>query len=298
MLKFLKSAPFSVPALTAVIYLLLSFCGRYIKAESIGNDSVFLVIIIIQAIVFAFPCFLYYGLKGGKLNYPMLSGKISGNALLYSIGAFGVMICGSLLLQLLFYSNGSGLTFDKGYMDALFAGEKSGVGLFLAYCLVPAVCEELFFRGIVIGEYKKYGSFNAVVISTLYFTLVHFSKEGFLIYMFAGLVLSITAVACRSVYPSMGLHLAFNMYGLYGNSAFISKTAFNTSVLFVGFVLFVVLLLSLAFMFSRLENMFAAYSGSSEGKAIPEKSVNNLYIYITPALIVPIAVFIVINALL
>lgn len=298
MLKFLKSAPFSVPLLTAVIYVLLSLCGRYISAETIGNDSVFLVIIIIQAIVFAVPCFLYYGLKGGKLNYPMLSGKISGNAVLYSLGAFGVMICGSLLLQLLFYSGGGGLTFDKGYMDALFVSEKGGVGLFLAYCLVPAVCEELFFRGIVVGEYKKYGSFNAVIISTLYFTLVHFSKEGFLIYMFAGLMLGITAVVCRSVYPSMALHLAFNMYGLYGNSAFVSKTAFNTSVLFVGFVLFVLLLLSLAFMFSRMENMFALYSERSEGEAIPEKSTNNIYIYITPALIVPIAVFIVINALL
>lgn len=298
MLKYLKSAPFSVPLLTAVVYLLLSVCGRYITAETIGNDSVFLVIIIIQAIVFAVPCFLYYGIKGGKLNYPMLSGKVSGNSVLCSIGALGVMISGSLLLQLLFYSGGTGLTFDKGYMDALFVSEKSGVGLFLAYCLVPAVCEELFFRGIVVGEYKKYGSFNTVVISTLYFTLVHFSKEGFIIYMFAGLILGITAVVSRSVYPSMALHLAFNVYGLYGNSAFVSKTAFNTSVFFVGFVLFVILLLSLAFMFSRMENIYAAYSEKAEGTALPEKSINNIYIYITPAVILPIAVFIAINALL
>lgn len=298
MLKFLKSAPFSVPMLTAVIYVLLSLCGRYVTASSVGDDSIFLVIIIIQVMVFAVPAFLYYGLKGGKLNYPMLSEKVSGNAVLYTIGAFGVMVCGSLLIQLLFYNGGNSTTFDKGYMDTLFTGEKNGVGLFLSYCLIPAVSEELFFRGIVVGEYKKYGSFNAVLISTLYFTMVHFSSEGFLMYLFAGLVLSVSAVVCRSVYPSMALHLAFNVYGLYGNSAFISKTAFNTSELFVGFVLFVVLLLCLAFAMSRVENMYAMYSETSEGEAIPEKSINNLFIYITPALIVPIAVFIIINALL
>ncbi len=298
MLKFLKSAPFSVPMLTAVIYVLLSLCGRYVTVSTVGDDSIFLVIIIVQVIVFAVPAFLYYGLKGGKLNYPMLSEKVSGNAVLYTVGAFGVMVCGSLLIQLLFYSGGNNMTFDKGYMDSLFTGEKNGIGLFLAYCLIPAVSEELFFRGIVIGEYKKYGSFNAVLISTLYFTLVHFSAEGFIMYLFAGLVLSVSTVVCRSVYPSMALHLAFNVYGLYGNAAFISKTAYNTSTLFVGFVLFVALLLCLAFAFSRVENMYAAYSDASEGETVPEKSINNLFIYITPALIVPIAVFIIINALL
>lgn len=298
MLKLLKSTPISVPVLTAVIYILLSLCGQYVSADTVGGDSVFLVIIVIQAIVFAVPCFLYYGLKGGKLNYPMLSAKLSGSAVLYSVGAFFVMILGSLLLQLLFYSGGKGLTFDKGYMDTLFLSEESGVGLFLAYCLIPAVCEELFFRGIVISEYKKYGTANAVIISTLYFTLVHFSVEGFLIYMFAGFILGVTVAVCRSVYPAMALHLAFNVYALYGNSAFISKTAFNTSALFVGFVLLVLLLLACAFMLSRLEFIFSAYSKDMDNKPLPEKSLNNIFIYITPALIVPIAVFIVINALL
>jgi len=298
MLKYLKSAPFSVPLLTAVVYILLSLCGRYITADTVGEDSVFLVIIIVQLIIFAAPCFLYYGLKGGKLNYPMLSWRLNGNIIIYFLASFGVMICGSLLLQLMFYNGGNGLAFDKGYMDTLFTGENNGVGLFLAYCLVPAVCEELFFRGIVVGEYKKYGSFNAVIICTLYFTLVHFSAEGFVIYMFAGLLLGVSAVVCRSVYPSMALHLAFNMYGLYGNSAFVSKTVFNTSAVFVGFVLLVIMLLCMALMFSRMENMFSAYAKNEEGAPLPEKSANNLYIYLTPALIVPTAVFIIINALL
>lgn len=297
MLKTLKSAPISVPLLTAAIYILLALCGHFISAETVGSSNIFLVIIIIQIIAFALPCFLYLGIKGGSTDHYMFKGKLSGNHLLFSAAAFFVLLFGSLLLQLLFYSGGKGLTYDKGYMDALFAGD-GGVGLFLSYCLVPAVCEELFFRGIVIGEYKRYGSFNAVLISTLYFTLTHFTTSGFVIYMFAGLILGFTAVMCRSVYPSMALHVCFNMYALYGNSAFVSKASYNTSTFFVGFVLLTVLLMMLALMLSRMEMLFKSYSASAPDGSLPEKSFDHLYIYITPALIVPIAVFFLVNALL
>jgi len=62
--------------------------------------------------------------------------------------------------------------------------------------------------------------------------------------------------------------------------------------------LLVIMLLCMALMFSRMENMFSAYAKNEEGAPLPEKSANNLYIYLTPALIVPTAVFIIINALL
>lgn len=297
MLKMLKSAPVSVPLLTAAIYALLSLCGRFISAETVGGNNVFLVVIVIQIIAFAVPCFLYLGIKGGKLNQYMLTGKFNANILLFSVGAFFVMVLGSLFLQLLFYQGGKGLTYDKGYMDSLFASDSSSIGLFLSYCLVPAVCEELFFRGIVIGEYKRYGAFNAVLISTLYFTLTHFSTQGFVIYLFAGAVLGFTAVMCRSVYPSMVLHMCFNMYALYGNSSFVSKASFNTSTFFVGFVLLALLLLALAFMFSRMEFVLNSYTKTDDDVPLPEKSINHLYVYITPAIIVPLVVFFIIFAI-
>ncbi len=298
MLKTLKSAPVSVPLLTVAIYLLLSLCGRFLGPETVGENNIFLVVIVIQIIAFAVPCFLYLGIKGIKPEQYMLKGRINGNAVLLSVGAFFTLVLGTLALQLAFYRGGRGLSLDKGYMDSLFAGSGGGVGLFLSYCLVPAVCEELFFRGVVIGEYRKYGSFNAVLISTLYFTLMHFTAQGFVIYLFAGAVLGAAAVICRSVYPSMVLHTCFNMYALYGNSSFISKAAFNTSSVFMGFVLTVLLLLALAFTFSRVETVFEQYSKTDAEMPIPEKSINHLYIYITPALAVPIAAFLIINALL
>lgn len=296
--KLLRAAPVSVPILTGVIYVLLNLCGKYLTADAIGNDSVFLAIIIIQIIVFAVPSFLYYGLRGGKLNYPVVSGKISGNTVLLTVAAFAVMLFGSLFIKLLFYGRGVEVGNVKGYMDELFFTEDSAVGLFLAYALIPALCEEFFFRGIVLSEYKSYGSFNAVLISALYFTMVHFTVEGFLIYLFAGLVLGAVTAACRSIYPAIVMHLLFNSYSLYASSSFISTTVFNTGTVFVGFVLLVALLVSLIFMFSRLEIIYKAYADTCKADDMPEKSVNHLYIYITPALVVPIAVFILINTLM
>lgn len=297
MLNILKSTPVSVPLLTAVIYALLSLSGQYLSAENVGSDSVFLVIIIIQIIVFAVPSFLYYGLKGGKLNYPVVSGKISGNTVLFSIGALGVVLFGCLLIKLGLYSGGVEVGNAKGYMDELFAMEHGKFGMFLAYALVPALCEELFFRGIVFCEYKKYGSVNSILISALYFTMVHFTADGFLVYLFAGLVLGAVTSVCRSIWPAVAIHTLFNTYSLYGSTTFISTTVFNTSLLFVGFVLLIMLLLSAVLLLARLELIYSSYSVIYKDDPLPERSVNHLYIYITPALIVPIAAFIIINAL-
>ncbi|MBQ3195645.1 MAG: CPBP family intramembrane metalloprotease [Clostridia bacterium] len=297
MLGILKSTPVSVPLLTAIIYALLSLSGQYLSAENIGTDSVFLVIIIIQIIVFAVPSFIYYGLKGGKLNYPVISGKLNGNTGLFAAGAFGVVFFGSLLIKLAFYSNGVEIGNEKGYMDTLFALEDGKFGMFLAYALVPALCEELFFRGIVLCEYKKYGSLNSIIISALYFTMVHFTSDGFLIYLFAGFILGAVTAVSRSVWPAVAIHTLFNTYSLYGSATFIGTTVFNTGILFVGFVLVLLMLLSLVLMLARLELIYSSYSITYKDEPLQEKSINHLYIYITPVLVVPIIVFIIINAL-
>lgn len=297
MLNILKSTPVSVPLLTVLIYLLLSLCGQYISAENIGADSVFLVIIIIQVLVFAVPSFIYYGVRGGKLNYPVVSGKINGNIVLFSLGAFGVLFFGNLLIRLLLYNGGVVVSNSKGYMDALFSAEEGKVGLFLAYALAPALCEEFFFRGIVLSEYKKYGSFNSILISALYFTMVHFTADGFIIYLFAGIILGAVTAVSRSIYPAVVIHMLFNTYSLYGNTAFIGTTVFNTSVLFVGFVLLVLFLVFAVLMLARLELIYRHHSVEYADEPLPEKSTNHLYIYITPALVVPIIAFIAINAL-
>ena len=68
MLKFLKSAPFSVPLLTAAVYILLSLCGHYITADSVGEDSVFLVIIIIQLVIFVNLVIILLNKKAEVMN--------------------------------------------------------------------------------------------------------------------------------------------------------------------------------------------------------------------------------------
>ena len=296
MLKLLKSSPVSVPVLTAVVYLLLSLCGKYVSPQSIGSDNVFLVIVVIQLLVFVVPCFIYREIKHDGERTKIAGGKLTLSNTVLAVGGFLVLLFGSYLIRLAFYQNGAEIGTDKGYMDSLFVGADGGVGVFLAYCLVPAVCEELFFRSVVINEYKSYGAFNAVLISALYFTMVHFTSEGFFVYFFAGILLGTVAFVSRSVITSMLIHVAYNTVVLYGRSTFISKTVYNTSAIFVAFVLLVLFLASLAFMLSRME---IAYNGFAKSeKELPPKSVEHLYIYITPALVVPIAVFVIINTLL
>ena len=82
--------------------------------------------------------------------------------------------------------------------------------LFLA--LLPAFCEELFFRGVVqrfaYAYWKKAG--GAVLISAFAFALMHRSLYDFLPIFMAGLVLGWLYQQSRSLWLNVTVHLLFN----------------------------------------------------------------------------------------
>ena len=97
----------------------------------------------------------------------------------------------------------------------------------LAYAILPALCEEFFFRSVLCAEYEGFGIGSAAVITSALFAMLHFKLALFPVYFYAGLLLFTVMYACRSCIASMTVHLCFNLYGLYGQS-FVSEI-FNTT---------------------------------------------------------------------
>ncbi len=90
------------------------------------------------------------------------------------------------------------------------AGPMGLVAALLSYAVLPAVCEELTFRGAILGAYERNGTARAVAVSSALFALLHASVEGFPVQLLLGLVMAYFAVNADSVLPAMVYHFVHN----------------------------------------------------------------------------------------
>lgn len=80
----------------------------------------------------------------------------------------------------------------------------------IAFAIVPAVVEEYVFRGLILGAYMNVDMKAAVVISSLFFALLHFSLGSILYGFFYGCLFALIRIATGSMIYSMTMHLVFN----------------------------------------------------------------------------------------
>lgn len=112
----------------------------------------------------------------------------------------------------------------------------------LSFGLVPAIFEELFFRGAVLFAFEEKKPFFALLISSLFFFVIHGSPFGSLSTVFAGMAFGCITMVTGSVFPAMIAHLVSNMltYVLNIYSERLSLVGMDYTIVFV--LLFVFLL--------------------------------------------------------
>ena len=105
---------------------------------------------------------------------------------------------------------------------------------FLVICLVPAVCEEILFRGTILTNLLPFGRGNAILISALLFGLMHQNFLQFLYTFCAGIVLGLVYERTRSLWNCILLHMINNTVSLFEDV--ISNTfrgAFSTTAILI-----------------------------------------------------------------
>lgn len=105
-------------------------------------------------------------------------------------------------------------TYDNGYYLYHFALDVFGTAI------VPAVCEELLFRGLILACLLPYGKKTAVLGSAFMFAMMH-QNFGQLIYTFGmGILLALIAIKTRSVFGGMILHFLNNLFSVITTSMY------------------------------------------------------------------------------
>ena len=97
---------------------------------------------------------------------------------------------------------------EVGSVSALFFA-------LISFAIIPALCEEVLFRGIILGYFRKYGDKPAVIISSVLFALMHLSVGNTLGTFVMGLVFGLLFVSSnRLIYPFTA-HLALNASAVF-----------------------------------------------------------------------------------
>lgn len=291
--------PVTAPLLIAAVLLLLRFSQYLIPKGETNAGNIFLALIIIQVVVFVLPSILYYYSIDRKLKTPMLVRFIRPSYLIFIVFVIIMFISGNMLLKFLMYFISDGTTAGDSSLfntNLLPSAENNQIYIFLTFALVPALCEELFFRGVILSEYRSLGGANAVIVSALSFAMVHFSYDNFLVYFFSGAVFGFCAIVTRSIFTPMILHMINNLLNLYVDDSFLKLMMRESGTFFVAFVLVLLFCISLLLVLSRTEAIIHSYAEKPLTNQLPPQSKSNFTkVFLSPAFLALIGVFIVIT---
>lgn len=100
-------------------------------------------------------------------------------------------------------------------IEELLAAAPSVWHVLWLLALVPAICEELAFRGFILSGLRHMGSkWGAIVISSLFFGIAHGILQQSISAVMLGVVLGFVAVQTGSLLPCIVFHLVYNSLGL------------------------------------------------------------------------------------
>lgn len=83
---------------------------------------------------------------------------------------------------------------------------------FISVAILPAILEELLFRGAILGEFLKYGKTFAICISAFLFSSVHGSIDQMMYSFVFGLIFGYIAVKTGSLTTGIIIHFLNNAY--------------------------------------------------------------------------------------
>lgn len=237
------------PTLLVFTTYALLLLSKIVDIAYINRENEYFTVVILQLMIFLLPGAIwckYRGdgyLRGLRMRLPRPS------SFLLIISGTLLMISGGLLLSVLF-----------GGLDALsknfslydtFTSKGNGtipsnLYLIIAYAIIPAICEEFIFRGILCHEYERGGVVRAVVFSSVFFAMLHFEPRNILTYLFSGAILALVLYASRSLFAAVITHLLYNIFCLFGQRYMNTLYKITGSETFFIFIIAFIFLLSAA----------------------------------------------------
>ncbi|MBO6108362.1 MAG: CPBP family intramembrane metalloprotease, partial [Eubacterium sp.] len=136
--------------------------------------------------------------------------KVISGSLLFGIGAILAGLVTSIIM--------AGLFTEENYQfsDALFSMfDRPGIYVWFVVALMPAICEEMFFRGYVLAAFKsRYPVWLSIVFVGVFFGIYHTSLMRFPSTALLGMAFAYLTYKTGSIFPGMFFHCLNNSIAL------------------------------------------------------------------------------------
>ncbi len=258
---------FTAPLVIIAVMLLTALSRRLELSRLMYTESLSLAVIVLELLILIVPTAFYIRLRSdffaGRLRLTLPGPE----KLLASLLAALTILLGMALLKLLFFSLGF-IDGDFSVWSSFLAGEETNfLYRLVAFCLVPAVAEELLFRGVLCADYEGSGALTAVLASSLLYGMFTLNFGYLPIYLFAGLGYALVLFMTRSTLAAMLCHLVVNTVDMIvGETVWniIKKPQSTVFLIFALAGLFLVCLFSLCSECERIYNGYAQRNVSSD----------------------------------
>lgn len=268
-------------------------------------DEIFAKTIVAQLVIFALPALFYCRTRDDNYFSNIPVNAMIPSRTLFLLYTLVVLVLGSMIIQFAVSAiGGSQYGVSTTGQELSQISEQSGfVYVFLALGLVPAICEEFVFRGILLHEYRAYGKFCAITISSLAFAMLHFSISGFLSYFFCGIVLGISFYVTQNLFITILLHLVSNLFSIYAVPLVSQMILGSGSMTLSLFVIVVVFLLALTLSLREASIVYWEYAvGDATMKKDPKEKkgrTRGIYavseVFLSPVFIVCVLLFMIMS---
>ena len=230
-----KSKYFSASVVYFILivgFILIRLASFYDLLDFAGDYGTYLLNLILQVgLMFLMPLFLYsYFIKSKPKetlsNFGFKKIKPSAIAIAIIIGIIvyvlniGVSSFFSFILALLGYEKLPTTSTATEYTVLLLIINLIFTGV------LPAICEEITHRGMLIDGFSKLGYKKAIIFSALLFGLTHLNVDQFFYATIIGLFLGFLTMITGNIIPAMIIHFMNNAinvlvsYALATNSSF------------------------------------------------------------------------------
>ena len=143
-----------------------------------------------------------------KLNRPRMS--YIATAILIAIFLHPGFIAISKVVMYL-YPASQGLDQIQHAVAAILADAPNTFAIIAVLAFVPAVCEEVAFRGFILSGLQTLKSkWTAIIISAAFFGIAHGILQQSIMASLVGIVLGVISVQTRSLFPCIAYHAMHN----------------------------------------------------------------------------------------
>ena len=136
------------------------------------------------------------------------------------LGLAALLFILSYVIRFCFVISMMGLGVQLQPQEVMLRLDATGGTFFLTFfsaAIFAPFAEEIFFRGFLYGGLRaRIGSLGAMVISTVFFTALHFSLDAFIPILVLGFCLAWLYERTGSLYPGILLHASNNAIAVIG----------------------------------------------------------------------------------